>query len=83
MAEYNFKKEKDMWLASRTPQNCWARWITWHFMKQTGMNYAMVGDYTGHHHGTVISGIRKLHDDLRLKSHPMLPEIYKRISDKI
>ena len=81
--EINCESETQMWTAPRTPQNCWARWIVWHFMRKLGMNYVMIGGYTGHDHGTVISGIRKLQIDLKQRPHEVLREIFKNVSEKL
>jgi hypothetical protein len=47
------------------------------------MNYVMIGGYTGHDHGTVISGIRKLQIDLKQRPHEVLREIFKNVSEKL
>ena len=52
-------------------------------MRKLGMNYVMIGGYTGHDHGTVISGIRKLQIDLKQRPHEVLREIFKNVSEKL
>jgi len=77
--EYNFKNEREMWKSPRTPHNCSARWIVWHYMREMGMPFEMISGYTGHSHGTVMHGIDRLKSDLELRSNAMLRTIYKNI----
>ena len=77
--EYGYDTEQQLWKAPRTPQNCWARWIVWHFMREIGMTYTMIAEYTGHDHSTILHGVNRLETDMDLNSSDVLGETFANV----
>lgn len=62
--EFGYTKESDIWESSRSPLNCWSRWIMWHHMLKWGMTLKMAAGYSGFDRGAVAYGARMIHRDL-------------------
>ena len=48
-------------------------------MREIGMTYTMIAEYTGHDHSTILHGVNRLGTDMDLNSSDVLRETFANV----